>query len=74
MRQDNQDIFVCLLHLGARITEAHKLPWSDINFELNTIFIRRLKRGNDCLRFITNSLRAVMKCQSRPAFTTEYSR
>ena len=61
MRQDNQDIFVCLLHLGARISEAHNLLWSDINFELNTIFVRRLKRGNDCLLLMTNSLRAVME-------------
>ena len=61
MRQDNQDILVCLLHLGARITEAHNLKWSDINFELNTILVRRLKRGNDCLLLMTNSLRAVME-------------
>lgn len=49
MLQDNKDIFVCLLHLGARIIEVHNLPWSDINYELNTIFVRRLKRGIDYL-------------------------
>ena len=61
MRQDNQDILVCLLHLGARINEAQNLRWSDINFDENTILVHRLKGGDDCLLLMTKSLRAVME-------------
>lgn len=61
MRQDNQDIIVCLLHLGARISEAVNLRWSDIDFVNNTVFVRRAKRGEDCLLIMTKALRAVME-------------
>jgi integrase len=61
MRQDNQDVLVCLLHLGARINEAQNLRWSDISFEHNTIFVKRLKRGDECLLVMTAALRAVME-------------
>lgn len=61
MRQDNHDVLVCLLHLGARINEAQNLRWADINFDQNTIFVKRLKRGEDCLLVMTNALRAVME-------------
>lgn len=61
MRQDNQDILVCLLHLGARINEAQNLRWVDIDFEQNTILVHRLKRGDDCLLVMTAALRAVME-------------
>jgi integrase len=44
-KQDNQDLMVCLLHLGARISEAEKLRWADVDFEQNTVYVRRLKRG-----------------------------
>jgi integrase len=60
-RQDNQDVVVCLLHLGARITEVEMLEWKDVDFEANTIYVRRLKRGNPCLLLMTARLRAVME-------------
>jgi integrase len=60
-RQDNQDILVCLLHLGARITEVEMLPWTAVDFEANTVYVRRLKRGNPCLLMMTTRLRAVMQ-------------
>jgi integrase len=60
-RQDNQDVMVCLMHLGARINEAQNLRWTDINFAENTILVRRLKRGDECLLIMTNALRAVME-------------
>jgi integrase len=60
-RQDNHDLIVCLSHLAARITEASNLLWSDINFEQNTILVRRLKNGNDTLALMSNALRAVME-------------
>ncbi len=61
MRQDNQDILVCLLHLGARINEAQNLRWIDVDFEQNTVFVKRLERGDTCLLMMTNALRAVME-------------
>lgn len=61
MRQDNQDVLVCLLHLGARINEAQNLRWSDIDFAANTVLVRRLKRSNDTLLLMTNALRVVME-------------
>lgn len=61
MRQDNQDLLVCLLHLGARINEAQNLRWSDINFPANTILVRRLKRSNDTLLLMTSALRGVIQ-------------
>jgi len=60
-RQDNQDVVVCLLHLGARITEVEMLEWKDVDFEANTVYVRRLKRGNPCLLLMTAKLRAVME-------------
>jgi integrase len=60
-RQDNHDLIVCLSHLAARITEASNLQWSDINFEQNTILVRRLKNGNDTVALMSNALRAVME-------------
>jgi integrase len=60
-RQDNQDVMVCLMHLGARINEAQNLRWTDINFAENTILVRRLKRGDECLLIMTNALRTVME-------------
>jgi len=61
MRQDNQDLLVCLLHLGARLSEATNLCWTDIDFANNTVFVRRVKRGEDCLLVMTKALRAVME-------------
>jgi len=61
MRQDNQDLIVCLLHLGARISEASNLRWSDIHFDQNTVLVRRVKRGDECLLLMTKSLRTVME-------------
>jgi integrase len=60
-RQTNQDLLVVLLHLGARISEAEMLRWADVDFEQNTIYVRRLKRGNPCLLLMTTKLRAVME-------------
>lgn len=60
-KQDNQDLMVCLLHLGARISEAEKLRWADVDFEHNTIYVRRLKRGNHCLLVMSERLRGVME-------------
>jgi integrase len=60
-RQDNQDMLVCLLHLGARLNEAQNLRWSDVDFANNTIFVRRLKKGDDCVLLMTRALRAVME-------------
>lgn len=60
-RQDNQDVLVCLLHLGARINEAQNLRWSDIDFTANTVLVRRLKRSNDTLLLMTNALRLMME-------------
>lgn len=60
-KQDNQDVLVCLLHLGARINEAQNLRWSDIDFANNTILVRRLKNGDDSLLMMTNALRTVME-------------
>lgn len=60
-RRDNQDVLICLLHLGARINEAHNLKWTDIDFEQNTVFVKRLKGGDTCLLMMTNALRAVMQ-------------
>lgn len=61
MRQDNQDILVCLLHLGARINEAQNLRWTDVDFVQNTVFVKRLKGGDACLLMMTNALRSVMQ-------------
>jgi len=60
-RQDNQDVLVCLLHLGARINEAHTLRWSDVDFANNTILVRRLKNGDDTLLMMTKALRTVLE-------------
>lgn len=60
-RQDNHDLIVCLSHLAARITEASNLQWSDIDFDCNTILVRRLKNGNNTLALMSNALRAVME-------------
>lgn len=60
-RQDNQDMLVCLLHLGARLNEAQNLRWSDVDFVNNTIFVRRLKKGDECVLLMTKALRAVME-------------
>jgi len=60
-KQDNQDLLVCLLHLGARINEAQNLRWSDVDFANNTILVRRLKNGDDSLLMMTRALRAVME-------------
>lgn len=60
-KQDNQDLLVCLLHLGARINEAQNLRWSDVDFTNNTILVRRLKNGDDSLLMMTKALRAVME-------------
>jgi len=60
-RQDNQDVLICLLHLGARINEAHNLRWSDVDFANNTILVRRLKNCNDTLLMMTKALRAVLE-------------
>jgi len=60
-KQDNQDLLICLLHLGARINEAQNLRWSDVDFENNTILVRRLKNGDDSLLMMTKSLLAVMQ-------------
>jgi integrase len=59
-RQDNQDLLVCLLHLGARINEAQNLRWSDVDFLNNTILVRRLKGGDDTPLMMTKALRAVL--------------
>lgn len=60
-RLDNQDVLVCLLHLGARINEAHNLRWSDLDFANNTLLVRRLKNGDDTLLLMTTALRTVME-------------
>jgi len=60
-RQDNHDMLVCLLHLGARLNEAQNLRWADVDFAHNTIFVRRLKNGNACPLLMTKALRAVME-------------
>jgi integrase len=60
-RQDNQDVLVCLLHLGARINEAQNLRWSDVDFANNTILVRRLKKGDDTLLMMTRALRIVLE-------------
>lgn len=60
-RQDNQDVLVCLLHLGARINEAQNLRWADIDFAANTVLVRRLKRSNDTLLLMTSALRSMME-------------
>jgi integrase len=60
-RQDNRDLLVCLLHLGARINEAQNLRWSDVDFTSNTILVRRLKNGDDTLLMMTRALRAVLE-------------
>lgn len=60
-RQDNQDVLVCLLHLGARINEAQNLRWSDVDFANNTVLVRRLKNGDDTLLLMTKALRAVLE-------------
>lgn len=59
-RQGNQDLLVCLLHLGARINEAQNLRWSDVDFVNNTILVRRLKGGDDTPLVMTKALRAVL--------------
>ena len=60
-RQENQDMLTCLLHLGARLNEAQHLRWSDVNFDNNTIFVRRLKNSNDSSLLMTKAVRAVME-------------
>lgn len=60
-KQNNQDLLVCLLHLGARINEAQNLRWSDVDFPNNTILVRRLKNGDDTLLVMTKALRAVLE-------------
>lgn len=60
-KQDNQDLLVCLLHLGARINEAQNLRWSDADFANNTILVRRLKNGDDTLLMMTKALRTVLE-------------
>ena len=70
-RQDNHDIIVCLSHLAARISEASNLLWSDIDFDRNTILVRRLKNGNNTLALMSKALRAVME-RRYPARTNNF--
>jgi integrase len=60
-RQDNWDLLICLLDVGGRKNELHKLKWSQVDFVHNLIHIKRLKGGVDSPIYMTKRVREVLQ-------------
>lgn len=59
-RYDNADLFVCLMHTGARLTEVMHMTWDQVDFDHKTVLIRRKKGGNDTLLEMSDKLYEVL--------------
>lgn len=64
-RADNTDLLICLLDLGARLNEVQKMKKSQINFQNNTVYVLRSKRGVDNHVVMTTRLRTVLERRCR---------
>ncbi|RZI40507.1 hypothetical protein EGT07_22975 [Herbaspirillum sp. HC18] len=59
-RYNNADLFVCLMHTGARLTEVMHMTWDQVDFDHKTVHIRRKKNGNDSLLVMSDKLYEVL--------------
>ena len=52
---------VLCLFTGARFSEVASLRWSDINFETNMIYFKKIKNGNDRFIIMTKRVKEVIE-------------
>lgn len=58
--QANQDLVICLLHSGARLTEISHMTWDQVDLNRRTIYIKRKKNGNDTLLEMSDAMFGVL--------------
>ena len=63
-RQDNYDLVVLLLDIGARYSEVAELSWQQIDLTNKTILLKRSKTNNEAVLYMSNRVYQVLKRRS----------
>ncbi len=53
-RQDNWDLVLLLLDLGARYSEIAELTWQQVDLKEKTILLKRSKTNNEAVLYMSN--------------------
>ncbi|MDX2370849.1 MAG: site-specific integrase [Colwellia sp.] len=63
-RQDNWDLVVMLLDIGARYSEIAELTWQQIDLKNKTILLKRSKTNNEAVLYMSNRVYQVLKSRN----------
>lgn len=63
-RQDNYDLVVLLLDIGARYSEVAELSWQQVDLINKTILLKRSKTNNEAVLYMSNRVYQVLKRRS----------
>ena len=63
-RQDNWDLVVMLLDIGARYSEIAELTWQQVDLKDKTILLKRSKTNNKAVLYMSNRVFQVLKLRT----------
>lgn len=63
-RQDNWDLVVLLLDIGARYSEIAELTWQQVDLKNKTILLKRSKTNNEAVLYMSNRVYQVLKSRN----------
>lgn len=63
-RQDNWDLVVMLLDIGARYSEIAELTWQQVDLKDKTILLKRSKTNNEAVLYMSNRVYQVLKSRN----------
>ncbi len=63
-RQDNFDLVVLLLDVGARYGEIAELTWQQVDLNKKTILLKRSKTNNEAVLYMSNRVYQVLKSRN----------
>jgi len=63
-RQDNWDLVIMLLDIGARYSEIAELTWQQVDLKDKTILLKRSKTNNEAVLYMSNRVYLVLKSRN----------
>ena len=63
-RQDNWDLVIMLLDIGARYNEIAEQKWQQVDLKNKTILLKRTKTNNEAVLYMSNRLYQVLKSRN----------
>jgi integrase len=63
-RQDNWDLVIMLLDIGARYSEIAELTWQQVDLKNKTILLKRSKTNNEAVLYMSNRVYQVLKSRN----------